>query len=105
MNQQAASVDHLSRRVVRDIEEDLRNALAVAHLDSDLVSALYLDAREVLGHSDDVVDVAVVDELALTLYLTASAWLGRQETSVCLLAALHQTLCKTLATGKEPSWK
>jgi hypothetical protein len=99
VNTQAASLDHLSRRVIRDVEVDLRDALRVGHLENEFVSALYLATRGVLERGGDSLDIALVDELALTLYLTASAWLGRDDSAIELLASLHRTLCKTLGVN------
>jgi len=60
--------DLLARRLVRAVQEDLRHWFHVARLEPELVATLYLRVREILRRG------GAVDELALAVYLTATAW-------------------------------
>lgn len=93
MQRDASTLDHIARRLVHDSDEDLRRFLQVEHLDPALVALLYLHVRGMIERCDEV---GAVDELALAIYLTASAWQPSAEPPVGLLTALHSVITRTL---------
>jgi hypothetical protein len=88
--------DLLARRLMRAAEEDLRSWLVVARLDHELLGALYLRLLEVIERSQ-VPDDDTVEELALAIYLTASAWQTKSDAPVDLLVSLRSGISKTLS--------
>lgn len=97
MTQQAKELDAVARRLIRAAEEDLRRWIGSAHLDNDFLGALYLRVREVLERGQPADDEATVDDVALTIYLTASAWQAGHEPPLALLSSLHYAIGKTLS--------
>lgn len=95
MSHSPKGIDLLARRLIRAAEEDLRSWLVVGQLDHELLGALYLRLLEVLERSDAPND-DTVEELALAIYLTASAWQSKSNASVDLLVSLRCEISKTL---------
>ncbi len=91
MNGESSSYDAVTRRLIQATEGDLRQFLGVTHLDQDLVALLYLRILEMLTR-----DQPDVDEIVLTIYLTAAAWQSNGAPSVELLSTLHTTINTTL---------
>lgn len=98
MNQAANVLDVTARRVIRASEEDLRRWMPV---DNDLLGAIYLQVREALDRAPSPDDAA--DDVALAIYLTASAWNANGSVPLALLSSLHQVIARTLE--KENSMK
>lgn len=96
MNPPPKTLDLLARRIMRAAEEDLRHWLGIAQLDHELLGELYIRVRETLERCP-MTDRADVEELALTIYLTASAWQSKSEAPVELLLSLHQVIERTLS--------
>lgn len=90
-------LDLLARRMILGAEENLRTWLGVAQLDREMLGALYLRLREVLERSPTTFDDDTVQELALAIYLTASAWQSRSDAPVDLLVSLRKEISKTLS--------
>jgi hypothetical protein len=97
MSRSPNGLDLLARRLMRAAEEDLRSWLGVAQLDHELLGALYLRLREVLERSAKPDDDDTVQELALAIYLTASAWQSKSDAPVDLLVSLRREISKTLS--------
>jgi hypothetical protein len=93
-------LDLLARHVILAAEEDLRRSLRGVHLDAELLGALYLRVREVLERSG-VDDAATAEELAMSIYFTATAWQPNGDAPVDLLLSLHGVISKTLEQLKE----
>jgi hypothetical protein len=88
--------DLLVRRLMRAAEEDLRSWLVVRQLDHELLGVLYLRLLEVLERSELPND-ETVEELALAIYLTASAWQTKSDAPVDLLVSLRSGISRTLS--------
>ncbi len=97
MTQPAQSLDVSARRLIRATEEPLRRWIGVQQLDNDLLGALYLRVLEALERGQSASGSGAVEDIALTIYLTASAWQSRQEPPLELLSSLHQVIAKTLS--------
>ena len=97
MSRPSNALDLLTRRIIRASEEDLRHWLGVVQLDRDLLSTLYLQVRAALDRCQSPDDAVAVEELALTMLLTASAWrTGNQGSAETILSALHRAIIATL---------
>ena len=96
MTQQAKELDAVARRLIRAAEEDLRRWMGSGQLDNDFLGTLYLRVREVLERGQPADDEATVVDVALTIYLTASAWQAGAEPPLTLLSSLHQVIGKTI---------
>ena len=94
-------LDLLTRRLMRAAEEDVRSWLGVPQLDHELLGALYVRLREVLERSAIPSDDDTVQELALAIYLTASAWQSKSDAPVDLLVSLRREIATTLSPGIE----
>jgi hypothetical protein len=97
MTQPAQALDVSARRLIRATEEPLRRWIGVQQLDNDLLGALYLRVLEALERGQSSHGAGAVEDIALTIYLTASAWQSRQEPPLELLSSLHQVIAKTLS--------
>ena len=98
MSRPSNALDLLTRRIIRASEEDLRHWLGVVQLDRDLLSTLYLQVRAALDRCQSPDDAVAVEELALTMLLTASAWCtGNQGSAETILSALHRAIIATLS--------
>ena len=95
MQQQGQALDVVARRLIRASEEGLRHWMGVSRLDTDLLGALYLRVREVLDR--DKWDEDIVEDITLTMFLTASAWQSCDEPSLDVLTTLHEVIGKTLS--------
>ncbi len=98
---QPKALDAVARRLIRAAEEDLRQWIAVRDLDNDLLGALYLRVLETLERQATC-DEAAVDDIALTIYLTLSAWQPNGSPPLHLLASLHQVVGAALAAEPFP---
>lgn len=96
MTQAPRPLDVVARRVIRAAEEDFRQWIAVRDLDSDLLGTLYLRVLETLERQTRC-DEAAVDDVALTIYLTISAWQPDGAPPLHLLTSLHRVVAATLA--------
>jgi hypothetical protein len=96
MRRSSEEPDLLVRRVIRAAEEDLRSWLVVGHLDHEFLGALYLRLLEVMERSRTL-DDDTVEELALAIYITASAWQTKIDAPVDLLVSLRSGISKTLS--------
>jgi hypothetical protein len=99
MRRDPNSLDRLTRRLIQAAEKDLREFLRVPKLEQEFVAILYLRLRQLVESCDDD---GAADELALSIYLTASAWLASAEPPVDLLTSLHQTIGATLDSELKP---
>lgn len=99
MTRASKGLDLLARLLIRGAEENLRSWLGVAQLDHELLGALYLRLREVLQRSSTPIDEDTVQELALAIYLTASAWQSKSDAPVDLLVSLQREISKTLSVN------
>lgn len=95
MRRDSKFLDQVARRLVHDVEEDLRSFLRLDRLDPQLVALLYLQVRGVIERCGDA---DAIDELALAIYLTASAWQSSPEPPVDFLTAVHSVISRTLAS-------
>ena len=82
--------------MIRAAEEDLRRWIAPGQLDNDFLAMLYLRVREALERSRPDDGDAIVDDVALVIYLTASAWQPANAPPLALLSSLHRVIAKTL---------
>lgn len=89
------TLDRLARRILLAAEADLRRALDTPRLDRALVAALYLRIRETLLLYSNPGQEAV-DDIALTIYLTATAWQSDASPTIDLLSSLHTSIDTTL---------
>lgn len=89
-------LDVVARRLIRASEEGLRRWLGVPQLENDLLGTLYLRVREVLGQANGSDEDALIEDVTLTIYLTASAWHSRDESPVQFLSSLHEVIAKTI---------
>lgn len=96
---QQRDADLLARGLLRAVQDDLRRWLEVPQLDHELVAALYLRVIDVLGRRPGAEEKEAVDELALAIYLTASAWQSRSEPPVTLLSSLRQAIASAVITS------
>ena len=97
MSRPSNALDLLTRRIIRASEEDLRHWLGVVQLDRDLLGTLYLQVRAALDRCQSPDDAVAVEELALTMLLTASAWrTGNEGSAETILSALHRAISTTL---------
>jgi hypothetical protein len=96
MTQTAKALDVVARRLIAAAEDDLRRCVAVRDLDSDLLGALYLSVLETLERQVTC-DEAAIDDIALTIYLTVSAWQPNSAPPLQLLASLHKVIAVALA--------
>lgn len=93
MKRDPGTYDRLARRLIQSVEKDLREFLGVPRLEQELVAILYLRLRHLVEACDED---GAVDELALAIFLTASAWQANDEPPVDLLPSLHQNIGATL---------
>src|SRR6266536_1412448 len=93
-------LDLLARHVILGCEDDLRRSLRGVLLDAELLGTLYLRVREVLERSE-LGDIATAEELAMSIYFTATAWQPDGDAPVALLLSLHSDISKTLEQLKE----
>lgn len=97
MSRPSNALDLLTRRIIRASEEDLRHWLGVVQLDRDLLGTLYLQVRAALDRCQSPDDAVAVEELALTMLLTVSAWrTGNEGSAETILSALHRAISTTL---------
>ena len=87
--------DLAARRVVRAVQEDLRRWQAVPRLEPELVAALYLRVRDILARWPNP-DEGAIDELALTVYLTTSAWQPTPDRAASLLPILRRDIAEAM---------
>jgi hypothetical protein len=99
MRQASPALDVVARRLIRASEESLLRWMNVRQIDNDLLGALYLRVREVLDR--ETWDEQMVEDVTLTIYLTASAWQSPDETPLEFLSSLHEVIAKTLS-GNAP---
>ena len=97
MTQPAQAFDIAARRLIRACEEPVCRWIGVQQLDNDLLGALYLRVLEALERGRSSNETGAVEDIALTIYLTASAWQSREEAPIELLSSLHQIIAKTLS--------
>ncbi len=104
MRRDPKTLDHLTRRIIQSAEKDLRGFLQVPKLEQELVAILYLRLRQLV--EDCEIDGAA-DEIALAIYLTASAWEASAEPPLDVLNSLHRTIGATLEAELKPlpNWK
>jgi hypothetical protein len=67
----------------------------VRQLETDFLGALYLRVREVLERTSPAVGEDAIEDVVLTIYLTAAAWQSRSEPPLSLLSSLHSVVAKT----------
>ena len=91
--------DLVARRLVRAVQDDLRRWQAVPRLEPELVAALYLRVREILGRWPNPDDGAI-DELALAVYLTTSAWQPTPDRAASLLPILRRDIAEAMHATK-----
>lgn len=96
MKEASHALDLLARRLMHATEEDLRRWLQVTQLDYELLGTLYLRVRETLERAEPVLDDDAIEELVLTIYLTASAWQSRSEAPTDVLLSLRSAIAETL---------
>ena len=87
--------DLAARRLVRAVQDDLRRWQAVPQLEPELVAALYLRVREILSRWPNPDDGAI-DELALAVYLTTSAWQPTPDRAASLLPILRRDIAEAM---------
>lgn len=97
MTQPTRALDVSARRLIQATEEPLRHWIGVQQLDNNLLGKLYLRVIEALERGQSAGGADAVEDIALTIYLTASAWQSRQEPPLDLLSSLHQVIAKTLS--------
>jgi len=102
VSQHAKELDAVARRLICAAEEDLRRWLGSAQIDNDFLGMIYLRVREALERNPSADTEAIVDDIALTIYLTASAWQGGPEAPLAILPSLHEVIRETI---KEESMK
>lgn len=98
----AENLDRSILCLIRAAEADLRDHLGVDQLSLDLVGDLYLDLQRVLSregnlrkiHPDDV--SRIVDELALTIFLSVAVEDSEDQPTPDLLVALRRSLVVAL---------
>lgn len=100
MEKQGEIFDRLARQIIHAADADLRRVLGSTHLDCELVAALYLRLREALQRVQNATEEGAIDELALTIYLTTSAWKSDGEIPVDLLTSLHAAIAATLELSR-----
>ncbi|HEV2721095.1 MAG TPA: hypothetical protein VG323_13825 [Thermoanaerobaculia bacterium] len=93
-------LDLLARHVILGCEDDLRRSLRGVQLDAELLGALYLRVRAVLERSE-LDDIATAEELAMSIFFTATAWEPKGDAPVDLLLSLHSDVSRTLEQMKE----
>lgn len=89
------NTDLVARRLVHAVQDDLRRWQAVPRLEPELVAALYLRVREILGRWPSPDDGAI-DELALAVYLTTSAWQPTRDRAASLLPILRRDIAEAM---------
>lgn len=92
MTDAANDNDLLARRLVRAVQEDLRHWLHVARLEPELVATLYLRVRDILRRGAPLDDAGALDELALAVYLTATAWQAPAPESASVIPVLRRDI-------------
>jgi len=78
--------DLMARQLVRAVQEDLRLWLNVPRLEPELIANLYLRIRDILRRD------GALDELALAVYLTATAWQPSVPESASVIPTLRRDL-------------
>ena len=91
--------DLVARRLILAVQDDLRRWQAVPRLEPELVAALYLRVRDILARWPTPDDGAI-DELALTVYLTASAWQPTPDRAATLLPILRRDIAEAMHATK-----
>lgn len=76
----------MARKLVRAVQEDLRLWLNVPRLEPELIANLYLRIRDILRRD------GALDELALAVYLTATAWQPSAPESASVIPTLRRDL-------------
>ncbi len=76
----------MARQLVRAVQEDLRLWLNVPRLEPELIANLYLRIRDILRRD------GALDELALAVYLTATAWQPSVPESASVIPTLRRDL-------------
>jgi len=102
-----ASLDDRARRVIVAVQRDLREVLRDGQLEGSLVGQMYLRVRDALqqwetrGDLQSQSDEALIDELALSVYLTAGAWGAVEpDAPLHLIADLQQSIARALSLGQ-----
>lgn len=99
MRRDPNTLDQLTRRLIQSAEKDLCEFLHVPKLEQELVAILYLRLRHLVDSCDGD---GAADELALSMYLIASAWQGSAAPPVDLLPSLHKRIRATLDNESTP---
>jgi hypothetical protein len=92
MTDAANDNDLLARRLIGAVQEDLRHWLHVARLEPELVATLYLRVRDILRRGAPRDDAGALDELALAVYLTATAWQPPAPDSASVIPILRRDI-------------
>jgi len=93
---EAAIIDEVARRLILGVQEELRAAHCTPPLDRELISLLYLRTRDALVKGGKPADDGAIDELALTMYLTISAWQSPTKFPVTILSSLRRHIANVL---------
>lgn len=90
------SHDELARQLILAVQEDLKTWYDVPRIESELIGALYLQLRDVMRRWTELDEAGAVDELALAVYLTATAWQSPADQPTALLPLLRRDIAEAM---------
>lgn len=91
-------LDLAARRLIFAVQADVVRWCEMPQLDPELVGALYLRVRDILRRSP--ADEEVIDELALAVFLTVSAWTADGDRIASILPALRRDIADAMHAAK-----
>jgi hypothetical protein len=95
-------LDLAARRVIFAVQADVVRWCEMRQLDPELVGALYVRVRDILRRSPT--DEELIDELALAVYLTVSAWTADTDRIASILPDLRRDIAESMhATKSTPN--
>ncbi len=100
-----AEIDTWAKRIVGVAAPDIRRAVGEVELESELVSEVYLQVKQVLSRLDSprLAEPAnepwLVEQLALAIYLAVATSETRRRATPGLLTSLNKSLARALSSG------
>lgn len=106
MSKDATKLDRQARMLIQASEPLLRHWLGVSSLDRTLIGTLYLRQRRILEHwyvtetSDERSQRNLVEQLAVAMFMTATAWQTAAQPAVDLLSSLREIVAAGLPAAE-----
>lgn len=99
MKMHPRELDSCSRRLIEAISGDLRSWFEPAQFEPELIGALYVRLRQILERWPQGSDEELIEELALTVYLTAAAWDPANQPHLASLDSFRVNIARALGSN------